>query len=129
MAAVRPLFTAEGLKRSAHNANYDLTLLSNYGVDPYRVVDHDTMIAAHLLGNNRLGLKPLALSILGREMTEITDLIGKGARQKTFNEVEIATALPTRRPMPITPCGCAGTSNLRWIPRGWVTFSPVWKCR
>ena len=94
MAAVRPLFTAEGLKRSAHNANYDLTLLSNYGVDPYRVVDHDTMIAAHLLGNNRLGLKPLALSILGREMTEITDLIGKGARQKTFNEVEIADGAP-----------------------------------
>ena len=94
LAAVRPLFTAEGLKRSAHNANYDLTLLSNYGVDPYRVVDHDTMIAAHLLGNNRLGLKPLALSILGREMTEITDLIGKGARQKTFNEVEIADGAP-----------------------------------
>ena len=94
MAAVRPLFTAEGLKRSAHNANYDLTLLSNYGVDPYRVVDHDTMIAAHLLGNNRLGLKPLALSILGREMTEITDLIGKGARQKTFNEVEISDGAP-----------------------------------
>ena len=94
MAAVRPLFTAEGLKRSAHNANYDLTLLSNYGVDPYLVVDHDTMIAAHLLGNNRLGLKPLALSILGREMTEITDLIGKGAKQKTFNEVEISDGAP-----------------------------------
>ena len=94
MAAVRPLFTLEGMKRAAHNANYDLTLLSNYGVDPYQVVDHDTMIAAHLLGNSRLGLKPLALSILGREMTEITDLIGKGARQKTFNEVEISDGAP-----------------------------------
>ena len=94
MAAVRPLFTAEGMPRSAHNANYDLTLLSKYGVDPYRVVDHDTMIAAHLLGNNRLGLKPLALSILGRELTEITDLIGKGSRQQTFNEVEITDGAP-----------------------------------
>ncbi len=94
MAAVRPLFTADGLQRCAHNANYDLTLLSNYGIDPYRVIDHDTMIAAHLLGNGRLGLKPLALTILGREMTEITDLIGKGARQKTFNEVDIADGAP-----------------------------------
>ena len=94
MAAVRPLFTADGLQRCAHNANYDLTLLSNYGIDPYQVIDHDTMIAAHLLGNNRLGLKPLALTILGREMTEITDLIGKGARQKTFNEVDIADGAP-----------------------------------
>ena len=52
------------------------------------------MIAAHLLGNNRLGLKPLALAILGREMTEITELIGRGAKQKTFNEVAIADGAP-----------------------------------
>lgn len=90
MAAVRPLFTAPNLRRCAHNANYDLTLLANYGIDPYGVIDHDTMIAAHLLGKNRLGLKPIALEILGREMTEITDLIGKGRSQKTFNEVDIA---------------------------------------
>ncbi len=94
LAAVRPLFTTPGIRRSAHNANYDLTLLSNYGIDPNDVIDHDTMIAAHLLGNNRLGLKPLALSILGREMTEITDLIGKGARQITFNEVDIVAGAP-----------------------------------
>ena len=94
LAAVRPLFVEDGLQRCAHNANYDLTLLSNYGIEPYGVVDHDTMIAAHLLGKNRLGLKPLALEILGREMTNITELIGKGARQKTFNEVDIAVGAP-----------------------------------
>ena len=94
LSAVRPLFTANGISRVAHNANYDLTLLSNYGIDPNGVIDHDTMIAAHLLGNNRLGLKPLALSILGREMTEITELIGRGAKQKTFNEVAIEDGAP-----------------------------------
>ena len=94
LASVRPLFTADGVSRVAHNANYDLTLLSNYGIDPQGVIDHDTMIAAHLLGNNRLGLKTLALSILGHEMTEITDLIGRGAKQKTFNEVAIEDGAP-----------------------------------
>ena len=94
MADVRPLFTEAGFHRSAHNANYDLTLLTNYGIDPYGVIDHDTMIAAHLLGKHRLGLKPLALEVLGTEMTNITDLIGKGARQKTFNEVDIADGAP-----------------------------------
>ena len=96
MAAVRPLFTDAGLQRCAHNANYDLTLLGNYGIDPYGVVDYDTMIAAHLLGKTRtqLGLKPLALELLGREMTEITELIGRGRNQITFNEVNIADALP-----------------------------------
>ena len=94
MANVRPLFTEAGFQRSAHNANYDLTLLTNYGIDPSGVIDHDTMIAAHLLGKHRLGLKPLALEVLGTEMTNITDLIGKGARQKTFNEVDIADGAP-----------------------------------
>ncbi len=94
LSSVRPLFTAEGISRVAHNANYDLTLLSNYGIDPNGVIDNDTMIAAHLLGNNRLGLKPLALAILGREMTEITELIGRGAKQKTFNEVAIEDGAP-----------------------------------
>ena len=94
LAAVRPLFAAPELGRCAHNANYDLTLLAQYGIDPYGVIDHDTMIAAHLLGRNRLGLKPIALEALGREMTEITDLIGKGRNQKTFNEVPIADGAP-----------------------------------
>ncbi len=94
LAAVRPLFTEAGLQRCAHNANYDLTLLSNYGISPYDVIDHDTMIAAHLLGRQRLGLKPLALEVLGVEMTNITDVIGKGARQKTFNQVDIADGAP-----------------------------------
>lgn len=96
MAAVRPLFTDESISRCAHNANYDLTLLSNYGIDPYGAVDHDTIIAAHLLGKTRtqLGLKPLALEFLGREMTEITELIGRGRNQKTFNEVDIGEAMP-----------------------------------
>lgn len=94
LAALRPLFTTAGLQRCAHNANYDLTLLANYGFAAYDVIDHDTMIAAHLLGKNRLGLKPVTLEVLGREMTEITELIGKGRNQKTFNQVSIADGAP-----------------------------------
>ena len=94
LAALRPLFTAEGVSRCAHNANYDLTLLAGYGFASYGVIDHDTMIAAHLLGKNRLGLKPVALEVLGREMTEISDIIGKGRNQITFNQAGIADGAP-----------------------------------
>ena len=94
LAALRPLFTADGVSRCAHNANYDLTLLAGYGFASYGVIDHDTMIAAHLLGKNRLGLKPVALEVLGREMTEITDVIGKGRNQITFNQASIADGAP-----------------------------------
>ena len=93
LAAVRPLFESPDVAKSAHNANYDMTLLSNHGVR-FSNVDFDTMIAAHLLGRsyNQLGLKELSLNELGHEMTPITELIGRGRKQVTFNQVEIGPA-------------------------------------
>ena len=41
-----------------------------------------------------MGLKNLALDVLGVEMKLITDLIGRGARQKTFDQVPIEDATP-----------------------------------
>jgi len=57
-------------------------------------VDFDTMVAAHLLSRGQLGLKNLALDVLGHEMTPITNLIGTGRKQVTFDQVDIAQAAP-----------------------------------
>ena len=78
---------------AAHNANYDMTVLANYGID-IRHIAFDTMVAAHLCGRTRtaVGLKPLALSMLKEEMTPIEDIIGKGRNQTTMDKVAIATA-------------------------------------
>ncbi len=93
LAAVRPLFESPDIAKCAHNANYDMTVLVNNGVR-FENVDFDTMIGAHLLGKsyNQLGLKGLSLDELGHEMTPITDLIGRGRKQITFDQVDIATA-------------------------------------
>lgn len=93
LAAVRPLFESLDIAKCAHNANYDMTVLTNHGVR-FANVDFDTMIAAHLLGRsyNQLGLKELSLNELGHEMTPITDLIGKGRKQVTFDQADIAAA-------------------------------------
>ncbi len=93
LASVRPLFESPDIAKSAHNANYDMTVLANYGVG-FSNVDFDTMISAHLLGRsyNQLGLKELSLNELGHEMTPITDLIGRGRKQITFDQVDIAAA-------------------------------------
>ena len=93
LAAVRPLFESPDIAKCAHNANYDMTVLTNHGVR-FANVDFDTMIGAHLLGKsyNQLGLKDLSLNELGHEMTPITDLIGRGRKQVTFDHVEIADA-------------------------------------
>ena len=77
---------------TAHNANYDMTVLANYGIDVE--IGFDTMIAAHLCGRTRtaVGLKPLALSMLKEDMTPIEELIGRGRNQVTMDKVEIAKA-------------------------------------
>lgn len=93
LAALRPLFESPEIAKYAHNANYDMTVLANHGVK-FANVDFDTMIAAHLLGRsyNQLGLKDLALDVLGQEMTPISELIGKGRKQVTIDQVDIAAA-------------------------------------
>jgi DNA polymerase-1 len=92
LARVRPLFESPSLGKCAHNANFDLMVLANHGII-CRGVDFDTMIAAHLLCKSSLGLKNLALDVLGREMTPITQLIGTGRKQLTFDQVSIDLAL------------------------------------
>ena len=93
LARVRPLLESPEMAKCAHNANYDLSVLVNHGIN-CRNVDFDTMIAAHLLGRSALGLKNLSLDVLGQEMTPITQLIGTGRKQLTFDQVPIESAVP-----------------------------------
>ena len=93
LARVKPLMEDPELSKCAHNANFDLMILANYGINPTNV-DFDTMVAAHLLSRNQLGLKNLSLDVLGIEMQPITDLIGRGKSQKTFDRVAIDDATP-----------------------------------
>ncbi|MGH2592734.1 MAG: DNA polymerase I, partial [Anaerolineae bacterium] len=58
-------------------------------------VTYDTMLAEFLIDPSaRLGLKSLAKSRLGIEMTEIADLIGTGKKQITMDQVPIEDAAP-----------------------------------
>ena len=93
LAAVRPLFESPDISKCAHNANYDMTILASHGIGCLGV-DFDTMVAAHLLSRGQLGLKNLALDVLGQEMTPINKLIGTGKKQITFDQVDIETAAP-----------------------------------
>jgi DNA polymerase-1 len=95
MDRVRPLMEEPSIGKVGHNANFDLTLLANYGVRPGAVnVTFDTMLAAHLLGDRAIGLKAQAFNRLNMEMTPITELIGTGRKQVTFDAVAIGDAAP-----------------------------------
>ena len=59
LPALRPVLESPSMGKTAHNANYDLTVLANHGVKVANV-DFDTMVAAHLMGRKAIGLKNLA---------------------------------------------------------------------
>ncbi|MDA1188771.1 MAG: DNA polymerase I, partial [Chloroflexi bacterium] len=91
--ALRPVFEDENIPKVAHNANYDITILANHGIAVAGLA-FDTMLASHLAGRKAIGLKAMALDVLGHEMTPISDLIGTGRKQITMAEVPIEKAAP-----------------------------------
>ena len=88
---LKPLFEDAAVAKVAHNGKYDMTVLAEYGVTVNNVA-FDTMVAAHLLSEQSLGLKALAFNRLGVEMTPIRELIGSGAKQISMAQVEIEKA-------------------------------------
>ena len=88
LAKLKPILESLRIAKSAHNANYDLSVMENYGIKTQNL-DFDTMVAAHLLGRKAGALKNLALDILNVEMSLIKDLIGTGNKQITMAQVPI----------------------------------------
>ncbi|MCB0031777.1 MAG: DNA polymerase I, partial [Anaerolineales bacterium] len=95
LTAIRPALTNPDIPKIAHNAKFDYIILQRHGLT-ISPIGGDTMIAEWLSdpGTKFKGLKDLALQRLGIEMTEITELIGKGRNQITFAEVPIEDAAP-----------------------------------
>jgi DNA polymerase-1 len=86
-AALQPLLADGGLAAYAHHAKYDMAVLQRHGYELTNL-GFETMIAAYLLGETSVGLKDLAFTRLGREMTEIVALIGSGRNQLTMDLVD-----------------------------------------
>ncbi len=88
---IKPILEDQTLAKLAHNGKYDMTVLAEYDVNVSNLT-FDSMVAAYLLSEKSLGLKTLAFSRLGIEMTPISELIGSGAKQISMSQVEIARA-------------------------------------
>jgi len=88
MDKLKPIMEDTRLAKIAQNGKYDIEILAGQGVE-VKNLTFDTMIAAYLLGEKSIGLKALAFSRLGIEMTPISDLIGAGAKQTCISQAEI----------------------------------------
>ncbi|MGD8865636.1 MAG: DNA polymerase I [Anaerolineales bacterium] len=83
------------IPKVGHNLKYDYLVLARHGLEPTPLA-FDTMIAEWLCdpASRNLGLKNLAWVRLGLEMTEITELIGKGRNQRTMDKLPVDEVAP-----------------------------------
>ncbi|MFZ6021264.1 MAG: DNA polymerase I [Chloroflexota bacterium] len=92
LKALHPVLTSAQVAKIGHNLKYDVLVLENQGVS-VAPLTFDTMIAAWLVQpeSYNLGLKELAETYLGVQMTHIEELIGKGKNQLTMDRVPVSS--------------------------------------
>ncbi|MGQ0629120.1 MAG: DNA polymerase I [Phycisphaerales bacterium] len=93
LEGLRPLFEDASVRKCGHNLKYDLLVLRAAGVE-LRGVAFDSMVASYLIDASRSshGLDALALGLLGHSNIPISELIGSGAHQRTFDTAPLAQA-------------------------------------
>jgi DNA polymerase-1 len=93
LGVLRGPLTDARIPKIAHHAKYDFIVLARHGltIEP---IGFDSMIAEFVVdpASRSLGLKNLAFSRLGDEMTHIEELIGTGKHQLSMAEVAIDLA-------------------------------------
>jgi DNA polymerase-1 len=94
--AVGPILADADKFKVAQNLKYDYLILENAGM-PVATADgkvFDTMVASYCLHADRAshGMDAMARDYLGYEPIPISDLIGKGKNQITFDQVETSAA-------------------------------------
>lgn len=93
MADLRALLEDPAVRKTAHNAKYDLLVLRRAGVT-LRGLDFDSMLASYVLDPSRRShaIDALAVEFLGVAMTGFDELCGKGKQQIPYDEVPIIAA-------------------------------------
>ncbi|MBI3291486.1 MAG: DNA polymerase I, partial [Elusimicrobia bacterium] len=87
---LRPILANPAIHKYGQNIKYDLAVLRRFGLE-LEGLAFDTMVASYCLNPSRAthNLKALALDLLGERMTTIAELIGKGSKQRTMDQVPI----------------------------------------
>ena len=93
--ALRPALTDPAKQKIGHNLKYDWLVLAENGIE-VAPLSFDTMIAEWVAdpSTRHLGLKDMAEIYLGKTMTHIEELIGKGKNQISMAEVPVEKAAP-----------------------------------
>jgi len=93
LAQLKPLLESTTIKKIGQNLKYDANVLSHYDIK-LQGVAFDTMIESYCYNSvaTRHNMDALALKYLDYKTVHFEDIAGKGAKQLTFNQIEIEKA-------------------------------------
>ena len=90
----KPLLES-GHRIIGQHAKYDRNVLANYGIR-LEAIAHDTMLESYVLDStaSRHDMDSLAKKYLDVDTVHFEDIAGKGAKQLSFNEIDVEKAGP-----------------------------------
>lgn len=95
LAQFKPILESADHKKVGQHLKYDAHVLANYGIE-LKGIQFDTMLESYILNSvaTRHDMDSLASYYLGTKTTKFEEIAGKGAKQVTFDNIEIAIAGP-----------------------------------
>jgi DNA polymerase-1 len=93
LSRMKGLLENPAIRKVGQNLKYDQSVLASYEIE-LRGISHDTMLESYVLNSvaTRHNMDDLALKYLGVHTIHFEDLAGKGAKQLTFNQVDLKKA-------------------------------------
>ena len=93
LAAFKPLLEDSGKLKVGHHLKHDTHILANYGIE-LKGQRFDSMLESYVLNSvaTRHDMDSVAEKYLGIKTIHYEDVAGKGAKQITFNQVEVNRA-------------------------------------
>jgi len=93
LAALRPILEDPASQKIGQNIKYDAHIFIGEGIR-MRAMAHDTMLESYVLNStaSRHNMDALAKFYLGHDTIRYEDIAGKGAKQKTFDLIELEQA-------------------------------------
>ena len=93
LSKLKPILENPGIKKIGQNIKFDMEVLANVNIQ-LQGVAYDTMLESYVIDSTgtRHDMDSLALKYLGWRTITFEDVAGKGAKQITFNHVDINKA-------------------------------------
>lgn len=90
---IKPILEDPKIEKIGHHLKYDAHIFENHGIH-LQGWYFDTMLASYVLNSvaTRHGMDDVARVYLSHLTTTYEQVAGKGAKQKTFNQIELETA-------------------------------------